>query len=286
MNRITHLGRPLSWQYLPHRLMIIFSLISLLVLFAVERFACRASVVQALGQGMIIFLAVFLAWAVSREFDPANEYAAFVAPPLVLVARLFGLTPSLLPILFLLLLARLINQSTGRAPTLADTLLLVLLGVLLMLDGYLAALLILSVAFLLNTRVSPKSNGDRLKALLAVVVFGGIWRIAGPIDWAIQFEDARLGFVFLCLVGFTAWITHPTRQLPILADTETHSLRPLRILFAQLIIAIFLIIHWIVGDPEATLALYPVVFSYAGIALYQIVVRFHNAFSDARSFKQ
>ncbi|WP_208560187.1 hypothetical protein [Marinilactibacillus kalidii] len=73
-----------------------------------------------MGTGFTLGIGVFLAWALTREVDPANNYSAFIAAALSLLHYFFTGESQFLLIAWVLLILRVINGISGKALTIID----------------------------------------------------------------------------------------------------------------------------------------------------------------------
>ena len=82
-----------------------------------------------LPRGIGLALIVFLAWALGRELDPDDPSAAFISLALGLLVGLAHPDAGLLTALTTLGLIRMVNRSTGLAPKVSDSVVLLLLSI-------------------------------------------------------------------------------------------------------------------------------------------------------------
>ena len=114
----------------------------------------------------------FAAAALAKEIDPDHPGSAVLAAALALPALWFATIDSLLPLLWLLMILRFVNRSTGLAPKVTDTLALLLLaGGLVWLGSPLFG--VLTGAVLLLDALLP--GGRRAPGVLgALVILGAV----------------------------------------------------------------------------------------------------------------
>ena len=176
MYRYTSIARPIDPAYLTNRaLLIILPIVALL--------SAGLSYVDDLAIGPLSAafsgaLTAFAAWALTRELAPDYDGAAFVALAFAWVANIaFG--ARLVMLLFVaMVLARVVNRSTGLPLRLLDT-----LGVL----GFCTwaatstqqplILLVASLAFFLDARLEDPLRRHYLAAAACLAVFA--WMLAG-----------------------------------------------------------------------------------------------------------
>ena len=176
MYRYTSIARPIDPAYLTNRaLLIILPIVALL--------SAGLTYIDNLGIGPLSAafsgaLTAFAAWALTRELAPDYDGAAFVALAFAWVANIaFG--ARLVMLLFVaMVLARVVNRSTGLPLRLLDT-----LGVL----GFCTwaatstqqplILLVASLAFFLDARLEDPVRRHYLAAAACLAVFA--WMLVG-----------------------------------------------------------------------------------------------------------
>lgn len=206
MYRFTSIARPIDPAYLTNRaLLIVLPVVGLLSAGLVLIEDAGRSPASAAFSGM---LSAFAAWALTRELAPDYNGAAFVALAFAWAANL-ALGVRLVLLLFVaLVLARVVNRSTGLPLRLFDT-----LGVV----GFCTwaamsmqqplILLVASLAFLLDAQLKEPLRRHHLAAaaclaILAWMLLGDAHLMTGELmawDWAL------LGASAICVVLFV-WI--------------------------------------------------------------------------------
>jgi len=166
---ITSLGRPLDPDYPTNRAIGVVALVVLLGGLVWQRLSGAPWLDSALW-GARAGLTVFLAWALCRELDPDHPMAAFLAAGLALVALLARGLPELTVILWLLILLRVVNRTTGLPAGVLDVLGLVGLTGWLSLQGNWGYGLITSIALFLDSQLPDPARRQLLLALLSIVV--------------------------------------------------------------------------------------------------------------------
>jgi hypothetical protein len=124
--RITGIGRPVDLGYPTNRAIAAVA-VAVTVGGSVLEWLTGAGGLQGAAWGVGAGLAVFLAWALCRELDPDHELSAFVAAGLALLGLFFG-TADLGALLWFIVVARVLNRSTGLTATILDSLAVVGLG--------------------------------------------------------------------------------------------------------------------------------------------------------------
>lgn len=170
MQRFTHLGRSVDLAYPTNRAIIVMSLSVLLGVAAwgllVQDWLLRVALAQGVGYAG----AVFLTWALGREFDPDGEILAFFPIPLMLLL-LFWLGHPDFRLLFLnLLLMRIVNRTTGLAAKPGDVLFVLVLMTWSAHDGYWYIVLCTAIAFGLDAFLVQPQRSHRWVAMLLLII--------------------------------------------------------------------------------------------------------------------
>ena len=168
--------RPVDWNYPTNRLIILVTL-GVLVLGTLYQLVLGGlGFLSALSWGASTGLAVFICWALTRELDPDDEYAAFAAAALYLVGLLIWGAQSKLLIMFWLIEAvRILNRSVGLPVKILDGVLLLGLTGWLLWQGYFEIGLLTAAAFFMDDRLSAENRQELVlggvSLVLTLVVF-------------------------------------------------------------------------------------------------------------------
>jgi hypothetical protein len=128
--RISGIGRPLSFKYPTNRAIIIIIAL-LFILGTFIKLAAGDSFFDSIVWSLGAAAALFFSWALARELDPDGNVSSFIATALMFVALFFVELPALLPLFWLLIIARILNRITGLFPKPLDLAgVLILAGVL------------------------------------------------------------------------------------------------------------------------------------------------------------
>lgn len=125
--RWTSLFRAYDLSLKSNRLILLLSAIGSAIGFAFGLFS-SPDVWPAFGWAVVGGLTPFAAAALAKEIDPDHPGSAVLAAALGLPAVWLAPAESLLPLLWLLMLLRFVNRSTGLAPKATDTLVVALLA--------------------------------------------------------------------------------------------------------------------------------------------------------------
>jgi hypothetical protein len=119
MRRITALGRPLDPTWATNRAVMVLAPMAALATWV--RALLDGGLASPLTVGVLGGVAAFLGWALGRELDPDRQSVAFVAMALAWLAFVVEPRTSLLLPVVALVLARLVNRTTGLPATWFDT---------------------------------------------------------------------------------------------------------------------------------------------------------------------
>ena len=231
--------------------------------------ALLESVLWGIGAGFL----PFLTWALGRELDPDHDLSAFVGTGLVLIAFLLPDMPSLVLILWLLLVLRIVNRSVGLPAKPLDSLGVLGLGAWLAWQGYWPVGLMTAVAFLLDGLLSQPLryhlfvSGLAFVTTVAITIFHGEMAMeSGP--------TMPLVIASVVLVGLFTIVIATTRKVEAVGDATGEVLNPRRVQAAQVLALLTaLLFAWWDGE-SGVLALLPLWAAMAGVGLYRLASLF------------
>ena len=130
IERITGIARSLNFKYPTNRAIIIivasaFLLGTLVQVLLDSTFS--ESIIWAFGAAG----SVFFSWALARELDPDHNASAFISVAFVVPTLFFANLPTLLVLVWFLVIIRILNRITGITPTLLDLVVIIVLAVVL-----------------------------------------------------------------------------------------------------------------------------------------------------------
>jgi hypothetical protein len=277
LDRITSIGRPIDPGYPTNRAIALLTITVMLVGTVFQLFSGRGWVQSGLW-GLSTGLAVFLAWALCRELDPDRDLSAFVAASLALAGSLIWGAGSLGSMLWILLLLRIVNRTTGLKATILDSLGVIGLSAWLAWGSNWGYLVIAALGLFLD---GVLQSGHRrqigLSALclgLSVVVLflnGWTWRV-------IRISSIAM-VIALCLSALFTTVILSSRNLNSIGDVSGEKLNPRRVQVAQ-VLAVLSGIQVVIWSGTAGLtAFMPMWAATSGAAFYWL-------FDLARSFGQ
>lgn len=169
MHQLTTIARPIDPMYPTNRAIIILTLL-VSTGVAGSSLYMGETLFSAIFKGFIAGIAIFFAWAISRELDPDSEYAAFLPALICILLLLIAQEPGFLTSLFVLLLLRVVNRTTGQPAGVLDSAALLIIAIWLVSGGFWLAGPAALAAFILDLRL--KEPDFRQIWFVAVLVFG------------------------------------------------------------------------------------------------------------------
>ncbi len=264
---ITALGRPVDLNYPTNRLIVIISLTVFALYFAYLLLTAVATA-EALSTSFGIGIALFLSWAMGREIDPAYEWSAFFALPLVLAAAFYYGSPDLLSLFFILLVMRFLNRSSGLRATAFDALVLVIIGAVLYYNGVYTGLPLLLVVFAADYILELVTRKLLILPAFAALAFS-IYFFNDYLTCNISISIPTGLFIFL-LVIFLFYVIIATGKD--IAPGDSTEIQPdiRRINLARFCVVLFIIIEVLQKGESTFVLFYPTAFAIAGAGLYHI----------------
>ncbi len=160
-NNLTNIGRPIDLKY-PTNLAILIITILIFISSLFCTLILGESILDSFYTSFVFSLSVFFGWAICREINPDYNLAAFISCGITLFGLIFFLnTPSLLDLLWLLMILRIVNRTVGPNARLSDSIFILILSIWLSFDRIWIFGLITSLAFFLDSKLS-NSNKNHL----------------------------------------------------------------------------------------------------------------------------
>lgn len=266
------LGRPLDITYLPNKILFILLPISFIVR-TLWSLLIGKPFLTSLIFGVIQLLVVFLSWAIARELDPNNDYAAFIGLPLLFLPIPLAKINILLLFWFLLAL-RSINQTSGRSLTSSDVMIFFFFTFIASLLSQAIFIIPLSILFLVISSLLPKENkGLALLSfpliplfVLFFLVMPHAIALMRPTIWTLLFITGS-SLLFFFVIFRTTTITCVGDQSGILLSLKRVQSGQILGVLSALIISTF---HGGIN------LIYPVWTALIGIGIYHIVIIFRK----------
>jgi MFS family permease len=268
LSDITALGRtPIDPSY-PTNLAIAALSLIVAIAGAIWQMISGAALLDGILWGIGAGFLLFLTWALSRELDPDHDLSAFVGTGLVFIAFLLPDMPSLLVILWLLLVLRIVNRTVGLPAKPWDSLGVLGLGAWLTWQSYWMVGLMTAVAFLLDGLLSPPLRHQLFFSGLAIVItvmlstfHGGMAMETGP--------TVPVVISSVMMAGLFTIVIATTREVEAVGDATGKALEPRRVQAAQfLALLTALLFAWWDGA-SGVMAVLPLWAAMVGVSLYR-----------------
>jgi len=272
-HKITALGRPISTGYLTNKIIVILFFVALVLTLGVFTFRGEpftAVLISAFSSAGVIFLS----WAIGRELDPANEWSAFVALPVIYFAFFAAGHPSLLTLFFTILCCRLLNRTCGLQPFKSDALLLFVMAIFLYLNNFYFALLYLILVFFIDALAKPAYRFQFISAMVSLAGYL-IMLLAFRPDFVL-FMSETAAFIYstaavIVVLLSVIFVSYITRHDMVLDDLNGAELNNHRVAAARFLTAAWIISDILSGGIIIFLQIYPMVIIFGGIFLYHLV---------------
>jgi hypothetical protein len=206
-----------------------------------------------------------------RELDPDHDLSAFVGAGLVLIVLLLVGAPSLLLILWLLLVLRLVNRTTGLPAKPLDSLGVLGLSAWLTWQGYWMVGLVTSIAFLLDGLLPPPLRRQVLVsglAFLATVILsifhGEMGMETGP-TMPVVISLVMMSALFLVVIATSG-------KVQAVGDATREPLVPGRVQTAQMLALLTAILFAWWAGASSVVALLPLWAAIVGVGLYRLAI--------------
>lgn len=248
--RITSLPRAIDLRYPPNLAVVLIAAatfvlgVPLLVLLGRHWSAAGLAALDAA-------LGVLLAWALARELDPDLERAALVAAGFALSATWAANDPSLIALIWLLLLLRLANRSSGLPSTWLDVAGLVAVAAWLGHSLYAGFGFVAAAVLVTDGMLEPRRRGRLAAAIVPLAVDVGLaWRVGAPV---FERTPTAITAVLLIAAVFLPLVLRPEYPKS-RGDHDGERLNGARVRAARgaaLTLAVW--VAWTLGDRGATL---------------------------------
>ncbi len=213
---------------------------------------------------------VFLAWALARELDPDEDYAAFVSTGLMVGALVLFPLPNPITALLAVLLLRTVNRTSGLQTRVLDSVVLLLVGLWPLLQGYLLAGAATSAAFLLDGLL-PRPNRRQIGFALLAALETGFFAVSGPGMAIDPIAPAPGGALLLGSLLYLA-VIGKSQDLTTTGDRTRKRLSPIRVQSAQLLVLSWAFLSAVIGGEAVFVAMLPIWAGMVGTGIYRVTV--------------
>lgn len=276
------LGRPVDPSYRTN--LIILILIPVLGIVAgAYSFISSNEIMIALQAALWTALAVFQSWAIAREIDPDNDYSAFVAVAVMVIAMFLLDFPafSIIALFVTMMGLRLTNRIVGPPATRNDSIMVIVLVIIaVFFDNWIIGL-VAAGGFLLSASMSEPERSHLAFAggAVAIVIVRGIISLGEIGSLSINYV---VGMVLVSIFYILTILAN--RSITVGTDISGYpiDIRRFRAAMILALIAVVILALWR-GD-AGVIAMLPLWAAMLGISLYRvpITVRELMAFNKAR----
>jgi hypothetical protein len=231
ITRLTAIARPIDPNY-PTNLAIAVLAMIVAAAGTIFQLLTGMELIPSAGWGISAGFAAFLAWALSREFDPDHGLSAFVGTGLALLGLWFLDLPNLMTLFWMLVLVRIVNRTSGLPARILDSLLLLGLGSWLTWQGNWGFGLVTALAFFLDSRLPPPHRHHLPFAGLALLVTALLFAVKGSLLGEGKLSVPVLLAVLIASALFVVVIL-TSRRVRSVGDETGEPLSPKRVQAAQ-----------------------------------------------------
>jgi hypothetical protein len=276
------LGRSINPKYRTHQILLIITPILGIIAGAYSLFTGN-EILIALHAGFWMALAVFQSWVVAREIDPDNDWSAFVAVALIVVAMFAFNFPvfSVLALFVTIIALRLSNRIVGFPATRNDLIMvIVLLVIAAFFDSWLIGLVAAAGLFLSATMSQAERSHLPFAGLsVVIVIVRGIINLGQTGSLSTNYLIAIVAIGIFYIVTMIA-----NRSVTVKTDIKAQpvDIKRIRAAMALGLVAVVILALWR-GD-TGVIAMLPMWCTLLGISIYRvpITVRELSTFNRAR----
>lgn len=266
---VTALGRPIELDVPTNRAIMVVSAAVVLLGTGLQLTSGLGLPASALW-GVVAGASGFLAWAIARELDPDRDYAAFLAAAAALLAVWLLPRPNFAALLWVLLLQRVLNRSTGLRATWIDASAILGLTAWLTWQWSWVFGVVSAAALVLDARLSDPQARHRWFAVGCLAVAGAAYLSDPALRSTVPMSRELLWGILGATACFLAALFGTTRVNSIGDDTGAPlDVRRLQVMHRITLLGGYLVVlrH---GD-AGIIALAPLWAAVFGVGAYRIV---------------
>jgi hypothetical protein len=280
MTDITALGRSIDPRYPTVRAIMLLA-VAVAGAGALLHLLSGTSLLESVGWAIGAGLVLFLTWALGRELDPDHDLSAFVGVGLAIIGLWLIETPSLLVVLWLLLVLRLLNRTVGLPARPLDSLGVFGLGAWLAWQGDWLIGLLTAAAFLLDGLLSSPLRYHLVAAALSLVTTAILTTLSGaaaleggPADGADLAASLAPSVAVAAVAGLFLVVIATSREVRAVGDANGEPLNPRRVQAAQVLALLTALLAAWWDGVSALETLLPLWAAMLGVSLYRLAILF------------
>lgn len=268
------IGRPLYFTDKTNVLIISLTVATGLVSFIGFIWLADDGWKDAITAAIGLAFSVFISWAISRELNPDFKYAAFFGPIIIILVGMHEvriMNPHYAPLFWVLLMARILNRTTGLKARIIDSLLiLALTGWISFTYSWIVGI-IAALVYWLDALLKDPQPVHRIFAILALIlaIISFFFR---PVFNPDIFHGIEIFALIIIAILFAA-VIFMTKNTNSKGDWVPVILNLTRIRFTQTFALVSLIMFSIMNGNAAFYGLAPLSAAMAGIFVHLLIIR-------------
>ncbi|WP_292485864.1 hypothetical protein [Methanohalobium sp.] len=259
-------------------ILVIAAIITGVAVYTLNNYSLYDSFLQATKSG----ISVFLSWALARELDPDNELSALFSAGtiFIFISSLITHSPDIIVLVWILLIMRVINRTSGRYAGVLDLLVVMGLGIWLTYHGGLVFILITSLVFFLDGSMDSPNKNNRYFTIISLIISAVIIIFNGNV---VLKTPATLNILVILIVSLL-FLLHIFTISGICSfdDLNIKRLDFKRIRISQLVVLFTGVSVLIFGDDYSINSILPLWTAISGILIYRLIFAMGKCFSSCR----
>ncbi|MFW5662585.1 MAG: hypothetical protein ACOCZW_02575, partial [Bacteroidota bacterium] len=186
--RFTSLGRPIDLNLKTNSMILYLTAGAFILAAFFYVFVENVNILKAVSNSLTFAIGFFLSWAVGREVDPDHDASAFIALPAYAAYWYFSGKADIIELFFMLMVIRMVNRTTGLKPTVLDSVLILVLGILLSYFNNWLISVMLTTAFFIDARLHDGKPSHRFYGALFLffILFAYLFNSSGYVKLQIH----------------------------------------------------------------------------------------------------
>ncbi len=268
------IGRPLYFTDKTNVLIISLTvatgLLSFIGFIWLADYGWKDAIIAAIG----FAFSVFISWAISRELNPDFKYAAFFGPIIIILIGMHEtriLSPHYAALFWILLLARMLNRTTGLKARIVDSIIILILTGWVSFSYSWIAGIIAALVYWLDAVLKDPQPVHRIFAILALVV-SIISFFFRPVFNPDIFHGIEI-FALLIITILFAAVIFMTKSINSKGDWVPVILNRQRVRATQAFALVSLLMFSIMNGNSSFYGLAPLSAAMAGIFVHMLIIR-------------